>query len=186
MEASSARRSSVPRERITNSAKKNFHPDRPTPPSAGNWAKILKDPKFATPLKGRSNKDLSDKWRALTPKTGKTTTKAKTPTKAAPKSPAKSPVKKTPAKKTPTKKTPVKKTPAKKTPVKKSPAKPVTPTRPPSARRAAKAATPKAKAVAPKGGVTKKTLSKTVVKSPAKSPAKPAKKKEGGGFCVIM
>ena len=170
MEASFARRSSVPRERITNSAKKNFHPDRPTPPSAGNWAKILKDPKFATPLKGRSNKDLSDKWRALTPKTGKT------PTKAAPKSPAKSPVKKTPAKKTP----------AKKTPVKKSPAKPVTPTRPPSARRAAKAATPKAKAVAPKGGVTKKTPSKTVVKSPAKSPAKPAKKKEGGGFCVIM
>ena len=91
MEASSARRSSVPRERITNSAKKIFHPDRPTPPSAGNWAKILKDPKFATRLKGRSNKNLSDKWRALTSKTGKTPTKAKSPVK-------------TPAKKVPTQK----------------------------------------------------------------------------------
>ena len=82
MEASSARRSSVPRERITNSAKKNFHPDRPTPPSAGNWAKILKDPKFATALKNRTNKALSDKGRTLTiQNTGKTHTEAKTPAK---------------------------------------------------------------------------------------------------------
>ena len=51
---------------------------------------------------------------------------------------------------------------------------------------ARQAATPKAKAVAPSGGVAKKTPSKTAA-SPA--PAKKAKKeakKEGGGFCVIM
>ena len=66
---------------------KNFHPDRPTHPPAGNslrgiWVKILKDPKFATALKGRSNKALSDKWRTFkTMETGKPSTEAKTPAK---------------------------------------------------------------------------------------------------------
>ena len=53
----------------------------PTHLSAGKWAKILKDPKFATSLKNRSNKDMYDKWRYFTPSTGKTHTEAKTPAK---------------------------------------------------------------------------------------------------------
>ena len=66
---------------------KNFHPDRPTHPSAGNslrgiWVKILKDPKFAKSLKNRTNKALSDKWRTFkTMETGKTHAEAKTPAK---------------------------------------------------------------------------------------------------------
>jgi hypothetical protein len=66
---------------------KNFHPDRPTHPPAGNslrgiWVKILKDPKFAKSLKNRTNKALSDKWRTFkTMETGKTHAEAKTPAK---------------------------------------------------------------------------------------------------------